>query len=87
MNAARLNRIAEAMLTPEFVVRVHTAKCKMEQSLRGRGDYDTADLARDLEIPMPVAGLLMNFVCALLAEGQMADALARSQVNPSEAQH
>jgi hypothetical protein len=75
------------MLTPEFVTRLHLAKRAIELSHQAGGSYEVADLARDLQVPVPVARLLLNFVGAILAEERMAAQIACDQAIHSEAQH
>lgn len=91
MNADRLNSIlapiAEGMLTPEFVTRLHLSKVTIERAARFRHKYDVGDLSRDLDVPFPVAHLLMNFMGAILAEERLVQILAQNQILYSEASH
>ncbi|PSM20216.1 hypothetical protein [Nitratireductor sp. StC3] len=89
MNTARLNQLADRMLTEEFVFRLHDAKNAMDRSLAGAGEpYRESDLARDLDVPFPVARLLLSFIGAITSEQRLTEILAAAaDGHLSEASH
>mgnify|MGYP001152616237 CR=1 FL=1 len=87
LTTARINRLADEMLTEEFIMRLHLAKNAMGRSLAGAGPYGDRELARDLEVPLPIARLLLSFIGAICGEVRMNEILAASTGSFSEAQH
>lgn len=87
MNAARLNRLADEMLTVDFVLWLHEANNAMGRSLAGFGPYGDRDLSRDLNVPFPVARILLSFIGAIAAEQRMNEILAAVSGHHSEANH
>lgn len=88
MNDARLNALADEMLTPEFVQRLYLAKMKMKDALQRRRPYRDTNLARDLDLPPPVARIVMSLIGALVAEGRMDEIITLHSGHPnSELRH
>lgn len=84
MRNSELNRIATEMLTPEFVGRLYDAKQNMEYAALIRRPYGDEDLAADLELPLPIARILISFVGASNAEGEMTNILNQADAHRSE---
>lgn len=77
MRNSELEKITENMLTPEFVTRLHYARCRMGEALRTGQPYDATDLAEDLEMHPVIANLLLHFIGAIKAEGHMTEIVTR----------
>lgn len=84
MRNSELDAIAARMMTPEFVTRLYDARRAM---IRSPEDYDERRLAQDLDVPLPIGRILLNFVGAIMAEQTMTEIVARAPSEPSEARH
>lgn len=87
MNTASLNRIADKIRSPEFATHLFLTRRKIEAALACGSPYEVDDLARDLDMPRPIARILLSYSMAVSAEEKMREAIEASSSARSEASH